>query len=238
MHSHADKRLLIDADSISVRLGNELIIDQVSVCIHSGEFIGLIGPNGAGKSTLLKTLLGLIRPIAGTIIREKAVYDYVPQRGKLYDGITPLSVLEVVKLGSKGDDQAARQALKTVQMESFVTKRFNELSGGQQQRAIIAKALAASADVLILDEPTTGIDEQSQKEFYAVLRALQAKGITIIMVSHEVEAVLTLVTRVICLNRSILYDGLPEHFEADQYLPSVYTDQHRQLHHQHGENHV
>ena len=238
MRLHADKRLLIDADTISVRLGNELVIDQVSVCIHSGEFIGLIGPNGAGKSTLLRTLLGLIRPISGTITREKAVYDYVPQRGKLYDGITPLSVLEVVKLGSKGDERTAHQALKAVQMEPLAATRFNELSGGQQQRVVIAKALAASANVLILDEPTTGIDEQSQREFYAVLRALQAKGITIIMVSHEVEAVLTLVTRVICLNRSVLYDGLPEHFEADQYLPTVYTDQHRQLHHQHGESHV
>lgn len=235
---HADKRLLIDADSISVRLGSELVIDRVSICIHSGEFIGLIGPNGAGKSTLLKALLGLIRPTNGTITRQKAIYDYVPQRGNLYGGITPLSVLEVVKLGSRGDERTARQALETVQMELFAAKRFNELSGGQQQRIVIAKALAASADVLILDEPTTGIDEQSQREFYTVLRALQAKGITIIMVSHEVDTVLTLVTRVICLNRSVLYDGLPEHFEADQYLPSVYTDQHRQLHHRHGESHV
>jgi zinc transport system ATP-binding protein len=238
VHLHANKRLLIDADNVSVRLGNELAIDQVSVCIHSGEFIGLIGPNGAGKSTLLKALLGLVPPTSGEISRQPAVYDYVPQRGNLYSGITPLSVLEVVKLGSKGAEAAARQALQVVQIEDLAGKRFNELSGGQQQRVAIAKALAAQADVLILDEPTTGIDDRSQLEFYDILRTLQEKGITIVMVSHEVEAVLKLVTRVICLNRTVLYDGLPEHFEADKYLPLVYTDQHRKLHHHHGDLHV
>jgi zinc transport system ATP-binding protein len=235
---HANKRLLIDADAVSVRLGNELAIDRVSICIHSGEFIGLIGPNGAGKSTLLKALLGLIAPTSGSVQRNAAIFDYVPQRGNLYSGITPLSVLEVVKLGSKGSEPVALEALATVQMSDMHRQRFNELSGGQQQRVIIAKALAANADVLILDEPTTGIDEQSQLEFYDILRALQDRGITIVMVSHEVEAVLKLVTRVICLNHTVLYDGLPEHFEADKYLPLVYNDQHRKLHHHHGEAHV
>src|SRR5438270_8842701 len=85
---HANKQMLLDADNIAVRLGDgELAIDQVSLCIHAGEFIGLIGPNGAGKTTLLRTLLGLIQPTAGTIHREKAAYDYIPQRGNLYNGI-------------------------------------------------------------------------------------------------------------------------------------------------------
>jgi zinc transport system ATP-binding protein len=234
-HLHADKRLLIDADNVSVRLSGDLAIDQVSVCIHSGEFIGLIGPNGAGKTTLLRTLLGLITPTTGVIHRERAAYDYIPQRGNVYSGLTPLSVLEVVLLGSRGDRTKAHQALKAVHIDGLAQRRFNELSGGQQQRVAIAKALAASAEVLILDEPTTGIDERSQVEFYDILRTLQAQGITIIMVSHEVDAVLRLVTRVICLNRTILYDGSPEHFEADKYLPAVYKHQHRQLHHHHGE---
>ncbi len=170
--------------------------------------------------------------------RQKAAYDYVPQRGNLYSGITPLSVLEVVKLGSRSDADKAYQALQTVQLQELANKSFSELSGGQQQRAVIAKALAADAQVLILDEPTTGIDEHSQQQFYNILGQLQAKGITIIMVSHEVESVLKLVTRVICLNRTILYDGPPEHFETDKYLPSVYQKQHLQLHHHHGAPHA
>ncbi len=235
---HANKKLLIDADNITVRLGGELAVDQVSVCIHAGEFIGLIGPNGAGKTTLLRTLLGLITPTTGTIDRQKAAYDYVPQRGNLYNGITPLSVLEVVKLGSRGNETKAREALRAVRIADLAHKSFSALSGGQQQRVAIAKALAANADVLILDEPTSGIDEHSQQEFYDILRTLQNRGITIIMVSHEVDTVLRLVTRVICLNRSVLYDGLPEHFEADKYLPAVYKNQHLQLHHHHGGPHA
>lgn len=238
MPSHANKTLLIDADGLSVRLGNELAVDRVSVCIHAGEFIGLIGPNGAGKTTLLRALLGLAAPTGGRIQRKKATYDYIPQRGNMYSGITPLSVLEVVGLGSRGDAPAAWQALRQVHVEALARKRFNELSGGQQQRVAIAKALAARTDVLILDEPTTGIDEPSQAEFYEILRSLQQRGITIIMVSHEVEAVLKLVTRVICLNRTILYDGPPEHFETDKYLPQLYTAQHRRLHHHHGVPHA
>jgi zinc transport system ATP-binding protein len=236
--SHANKKLLIDADNISVELQGQLAVDQVSLCIHSGEFIGLIGPNGAGKTTLLKALLGLLRPTTGTIVRQPVHYDYIPQRGNVYNGITPLSVTEVVGLGGKGNAAVIQQALHDTHTENLARKRFSELSGGQQQRVAIAKALAVHADVLILDEPTTGIDEQSQLEFYAVLHNLQKQGITIIMVSHEVDAVLKLVTRVICLNRTILYDGLPEHFEADKYLPSVYKNQHRQLHHHHGVPHA
>lgn len=229
---HANKQLLIDADNVSVKLGNELVIDQISLCIHAGEFIGIIGQNGAGKTTLLRTLLGLRAPSQGTIFRERVAYDYIPQRGNVYNGLTPLSVMEVVRLGGRSDSDA-HQALQQLQIEDLARKGFNELSGGQQQRAAIAKALAAHAQVLILDEPTTGIDERSQKEFYEILRRLQSQGITIIMVSHEVESVLTLVTRVVCLNRTILYDGSPEHFEADKYMPSTYQHQHRQLHHHH-----
>lgn len=232
--SHAGKHLLIDADNVSVILGREVVLDQVSLCIHSGEFIGLIGPNGAGKTTLLRMLLGLDVPTQGTVRREKAAYDYIPQRGNQYSGITPLSVREIVGLGSRGNQQKALQAMQLLGIDDLALRSFNELSGGQQQRVAIAKALAADAEVLILDEPTTGIDERSQREFYDILRSLLAKGITIIMVSHEVDSVLKLVSRVICLNRTILYDGDPVHFEADKYLPAVYTKQHRQLHHHHG----
>lgn len=212
----------------------ETVLDGVSFCVHRGEFIGLIGPNGAGKTTLLKVVLGLIQPASGHAHRlQDARIGYVPQRGNLYHGIVPVSVLEVVRLGSRGSQHDALEALELVAMERFAQKRFDELSGGQQQRVIIAKALAAHADVLILDEPTTGIDDASQREFYALLQNLQQRGVTLIMVSHEVESVLTLVTRVICINKSIVYDGLPEHFEADAYAPQVYKAQHRRLHHHH-----
>lgn len=214
------------------------MVDQVSFCIHAGEFLGLIGPNGAGKTTLLRVVLGLIQPTKGRVQASPVVIGYVPQRGALYNGTVPISVLEVARLSAKGSKIRALEALNEVHMADFAHARFNELSGGQQQRVSIAKALAAQADVLILDEPATGIDEQSQAAFYDLLRGLHQKGITIVMVSHEVDAVLKLVTRVICLNHSILYDGAPAHFEADKYLPKAYKLRHLQLHHQHGEPHA
>jgi zinc transport system ATP-binding protein len=234
---HVNKELLVDVDNISVRLGAEMVIDHVSFCIHRGEFIGLIGPNGAGKTTLLRVVLGLLKPTTGKAQKKHAVVGYIPQRGSLYNATVPISVLEVVRLGA-GSKEAARRALEETGMSAFAGKRFTELSGGQQQRVAIAKALAGNAELLILDEPTTGIDEHSQAEFYALLHNLQAKGITIIMVSHEVEMVVKLVTRIICLNRGILYDGPPEHFEADKYLPSAYKAQHLLLHHHHGGEHA
>ena len=232
--SHASN-ILVDVDDATIIIGNETIIDDVSFCIHKGEFIGLIGPNGAGKTTLLKAVLGLREPSSGSIKRShNSVVGYIPQRGVLYSGNVPISVLEVVKLGTtNGTKAGALEALRLVGMQDAAHKAFTELSGGQQQRVSIAKAVAGNASLLILDEPTTGIDEQAQSAFYALLRELQMKGITIVMVSHEVETVLSLVTRVICLNRSIVYDGPPEHFEADKYLPASHNQQHIRLHHHH-----
>lgn len=220
-------------DDLDVVLGNEKVLDKLSFCIHNGEFIGLIGPNGAGKTTLLKIILGLMRPSSGKVSTSNSIIGYIPQHGFAQDNQVPMSVLEVVKLGSKGNAPLALEMLEEVGMSPFAHKRIRELSGGQQQRVLIAKALASNPAVLILDEPTTGIDEQSQNQFYQILGKLQDKGITVVMVSHDVDTVLKLVSRVICLNRTILYDGAPEHFEADRYLPKLYGQQHRVLHHQH-----
>lgn len=197
--------------------------------MHRGEFIGLIGPNGAGKTTLLKAVLGLAKPSRGHVHLHASKVAYVPQTGRLYDGIVPISVLEVAQMGASRPQ--AVEALAQVGMEKFARKRFNELSGGQQQRVIIAKALAERADLLILDEPATGVDEQTQKEFYKLLQSLQGEGITVVMVSHEVETVLKLVTRVVFLNQTVLYDGPPAKFDPQKYLSQEYQAQHQKLHH-------
>lgn len=229
----------ISIDNLSVRYGTETVLDTVSCRVSKGEFIGLIGPNGAGKTTLLRVILGLIVPSSGAVIhRYNTVLGYVPQRGNLYNGTVPISVLEVVMLGADGSKSKAMEALRSVRMEAYASKRFTELSGGQQQRVSIAKALASKADVLILDEPTTGVDEHSQTDFYNLLRDLHERDTTIIVVSHEVDTVLKLVTRVICLNRTILYDGSVEQFEMAKYMPSAYAKYHVQLHHHHGESHA
>jgi len=233
--SHADKQLLLDADDLSVSFGAEQVLQHVSMCVHRGEFIGLIGPNGAGKTTLLKALLGLLRPQHGTVKKQKGmVVGYIPQRGSQAVTAVPINVMEVVLLGAHGNRTSANDALQAVRMADMARKRFADLSGGQQQRVMIAQALASQPDILFLDEPTTGIDEHSQAAFYTILHELQERGIAIVMVSHDVDTVLTLVTRVICLNGSIVYDGAPEHFESDKHLPDMYKKQHMLLHHHHG----
>lgn len=178
-------------------------------------------------------MLGLIKPAAGQVIKTGSRIGYIPQRSAMHDSQIPVSVLEVVMLGAHSKAEAMA-SLSRVGMADVTHKPFTQLSGGQQQRVSIAKALASNPGILVLDEPTTGIDEQSQAEFYRILRDLQQQGLAIIMVSHDVDAVLRLVTRVICLNRTVLYDGPAEHFEADKYLPQFYKARHRLLHHHHG----
>lgn len=230
--------MLLDADNISVEHNGQYALQDISLCIHQGEFIGLIGPNGAGKTTLLKILLGLIKPSRGSVSHPQHTLGYVPQRGNSYNNTIPISVIEVVKLGSRGSQPIAEEALATVDMLPHAKRSFTELSGGQQQRVMIAKALAAKPSILFLDEPTTGIDEQGQSAFYDVLRLLQGQGLTTVIVSHDIDAVLNLVTRVICLDKTILYDGSPQNFEAEKFLPQTYKARHRILHHHHGDTHA
>lgn len=234
---HASSELL-DIDNVTVAFGAERVLQDVSLCVHDGECIGLIGPNGAGKTTLLRVMLRLLQPTTGQVHRPTVKAGYIPQRNAQYSAIVPISVMEVVQLGAQGSTVQALGALAAAQMQDAAHKRFTELSGGQQQRVAIAKALAAEAKLLILDEPTTGIDERSQAAFYTLLKDLRAQGMTIVMVSHDIDTVLSLVTRVICLNRTVLYDGPPEHFETDKYMPSYYKTRHRQLHHHHEAEHV
>ncbi len=222
-----------------MQLGDERALDGVSLCVHAGEFIAIIGPNGAGKTTLLRAILGLIKPTSGKITKQHGAVSYIPQHGNLYSGSVPMSVLEVVKLGSAGSLELAKEALQTVGMQAAIRKRFNDLSGGQRQRVAIAKALASNPDILILDEPTTGIDEKTQTEFYQTLHMLQKKGITIITVAHEIETVLKEASRIVSLNRTVVYDGPPSQFDPKKHLPSFYKAQHELLHHHgHGGHHA
>lgn len=226
---------LMDIDNVSVSFGNETILDDISLCIHKGEFIGLIGPNGAGKTTLLRVLLGLQKPTKGSVSRPSHAIGYVPQRGAQHDTQVPMCVHEIVRLGARRDGMGTvKKALDDVRLTPLMHKEFSSLSGGQQQRVLIAKALAGDPEILILDEPMTGIDEQSQVEFDQILAMLHKRDITIVMVSHDIEAIVSQVKRVICLNRSLLYDGPAEHFEADKYMPQFYAAQHTLLHHKHG----
>ncbi len=214
----------------------EPIIQEATVNIKEGEFIGIIGPNGGGKTTLLKLIMGFLIPWSGNI----SVYGqpatkypngiaYVPQSFR-FDKEFPISVLELVLGGclsqlswwggfSKQDREIGLSALEQVGLADYAKKPFSALSGGQAQRAFIARALAAKPRILILDEPTASVDEKAEAEIYEILQRIR-KNTTVLMVTHDIRRVIHDVERVLCVqNRveSVIPSRLCEHFALGLY---------------------
>jgi zinc transport system ATP-binding protein len=199
--------------------------------VHRGEYLGIIGPNGGGKTTLLKLMLGLLKPQSGTVelfgqsvdkFNDWPRIGYVAQRATSADTKLPITVEEVVTLGRvaraglfrrlKAADRAAiNQAMEKVGIADLRKRLITELSGGQQQRVYIAKALAADPEILILDEPTVGIDVKSQDEFYQLLKTLnQTERLTLVMVSHDIDVIVSEVSKIACINETLVYHGSPQ----------------------------
>ena len=195
----SQKAVLIDVDNVSVQRGSETALSDVSFCIHYGERVGIIGPNGAGKSTLLEVLVGNIKPGKGTVTYGSGKVAYVPQGGDGYNGIIPMSVWEVVMLGSGGDKKRATRALKEVNIESVADRKINNLSGGQRQRVIIAKALASQPKLLILDEPTRNFSPLSGPVIRKMLKEFPG---AVISISHDRKYIDEVCDKVYCLTET------------------------------------
>lgn len=207
------------------------VLEEVFLEVEEGDFLGLIGPNGGGKTTLLKAILGLIKPSRGRVLvfgmkpeAARTRVGYLPQKS-LFDQKFPVSSVEVVMMGRYGrkglfgrycaeDKDAALAALAAVGMEEQADREIGALSGGQQQRIFVARALVSEPDLLLLDEPATGIDSSRQREFYELLRDLN-EDMTIIMVSHDISAVSTYVKKIACVNRKLYYHGSKELFAEE-----------------------
>jgi ABC-type Mn2+/Zn2+ transport system ATPase subunit len=216
-------------------------LEGASFSVASGSFTALIGPNGAGKSTLLRILLGLLRPARGSVEifggppgdRARPI-GYVPQRVKLPAGF-PLTVSEVALMGRYGriglirrpgaDDRArAAEALARVGMGERGGRRFSDLSGGQQQRVLIARALAGDPNLLLLDEPTAGLDPAARARFYALVCDLQhSQGLTVLCASHDLEVVSEHVDRLVLLDRAVLAAGPPREVLDSAALGRAYA---------------
>jgi zinc transport system ATP-binding protein len=215
---------IMGLESLSFSYGNQPIIDKATFSIEKGDFVGMIGPNGAGKTTLIKLVLGLLKPTHGIIklfgkeidgFREWHRIGYVPQKATNFDQNFPATVFEVASMGrfakagmckqlSKDDYAAVEKALGVVGMLKLRDRRIGELSGGQEQRVFIARALAAEPELLILDEPTVGVDAEAQHEFYSLLKKLNKKfGLTLILVSHDIGMVSKTVNKLVCVNIAV-----------------------------------
>lgn len=237
---------LVKLDHVRFGYTADPIVDDVSFGVHEGDFIGLIGQNGSGKTTLLKLMIGLLAPQSGTIVHAAPhMIGYVPQKSSQAEKVFPLTCEElvlqgrVVKAGlfrmfSSRDKKIARQALQSVGLLEKKDILLRELSGGQQQRVFIARALAAEPKLLILDEPTVGIDEASQEEFYVLLAALRKeKNLAIIIVSHDLEVVMREVKTVLCMNKKLVYHGDAEDFLEGNYIEQIYGKGKKFIHHEH-----
>ncbi len=198
------------------------VLENVNLEIVKGELASIVGPNGGGKTTLLKLILGLLKPVSGSLEifgrspeKSRQKIGYMPQHAQL-DPQFPISVLDVVLMGqidlcSKGlfggfpqpATTLAKEALAEVGLGGYAKKSFSELSGGQRQRVLIARALCIEPELLLLDEPTSNIDPRSEENLYATLTKLNRK-MTILLVSHDLGFVSQIVKSVICVNRQVI----------------------------------
>ena len=236
---------IVEINTLTVKYPDVKALDDVSFVVNEGDFLGIIGPNGAGKSTLFDSMLGLNTKYEGTIkffgedIRNSKNYlkgiGYVPQK-PIFEKNFPVTVNDVVRMGlrNESDKEKIDEILQQLWIHELSNRRIGELSGGQQQRVFIAKALVNNPKVLILDEPVTGIDQQSIELFYSILRELNSKQkITIIWSSHDLDAVNKLANHVACLNRTLFFHGESEKFFSDDKLVKQYSEASMQEHMHH-----
>ncbi|MDH3361365.1 MAG: metal ABC transporter ATP-binding protein [Nitrosopumilus sp.] len=237
--------LIIEIKDLTVQYPDIKALDNVSLRVNQGDFLGIIGPNGAGKSTLFDSMLGLNTNYMGTIkffgedIRKSKNYlkeiGYVPQK-PIFEKNFPVTVSDVVRMGLRNESNENKidEILQQLWIHELRNRRIGELSGGQLQRVFIAKALVNSPKILILDEPVTGIDQQSIELFYSILRELNSKQkITIIWSSHDLDAVNQLANHVACLNRVLFFHGESEKFFSNDELIKQYSEASMQEHMHH-----
>jgi zinc transport system ATP-binding protein len=201
---------LIAADHICVRFGATEVLHDVSLSMAAGEIVTILGPNGSGKSTLLRALLGIVPVAAGRILRQAGLrIGYVPQR-LMVDRTMPITVRRFLSLPVRVSDAAAGEALKRVGMEPHAGEQMTTLSGGQLQRVLLARALLGDPQLLMLDEPTQGLDQQGEAAFYRLIEEVRRDtGAAVLMISHDLHVVMAASDRVICLNGHVCCEGTP-----------------------------
>lgn len=186
---------MIKTDNLTFRYNPEgpALLEDISLHIDKGDYVSIVGENGCGKSTLVRLFLGLLKPNSGTVTCNAARIGYVPQKRDFPDGQFPLTVYEMLdsyrRLIHVGDRHKIRESLERIGMLEFQNALVGTLSGGQAQKVYIARALIGKPDLLILDEPSTGVDAKGQKELYSFIRTLnREKELTIVSVEHNLDA--------------------------------------------------
>ncbi|HLQ95119.1 MAG TPA: metal ABC transporter ATP-binding protein [Pseudogracilibacillus sp.] len=248
---------IIRLENVDFSYGNKKVLENVNLNIEQGMFMGLVGPNGGGKSTLIQLVLGLLTPDKGKIhllnqpiehFKQWNRIGFVSQKANTFNKGFPATVFEVVAMGltaklgylhfmKKKDKQRVYEAISLVGMEDEAHRNIGNLSGGQQQRIFIARALVSEPELLILDEPTVGIDYQNVDRFYELLHRLnQEENITLLLVSHDTGVLTKYATNVVCLNKTLHFHGNSEEYTAlsTDYLSEIYGHPVQVVVHDHG----
>ena len=201
---------LVEIAGLSVRLDGREVLRAVDFRIDPGEIVTLVGPNGSGKTTLMRSVIGAIRPAAGRIRRRAGLrIGYVPQKLHV-DPTLPLTVARFLSLPVRVNRFATRAALEQAGAETLAGRQMSELSGGQFQRVLLARALLARPELLILDEATQGLDQPGSAAFYRQIETIRDEtGCAVLMVSHELHVVMAASDRVVCLNGHVCCHGAP-----------------------------
>ena len=237
-HEHAEGAPILHAEKLNIRYESGAALEDVSFSLQEGERVAIVGPNGAGKSTLLKIIAGVQKESSGEIqIFGHApgghiCIAYVPQRSQV-DWTFPVTVADVAMMGRVGhlglfrnpkshDWDVVHHALEVVKMGHLAKRQIDELSGGQQQRMFIARALAQEAELMLMDEPMTGLDVTSQDDIFGILDELRERNVTLLISLHDLKMASERFDRVILLNKQLLAIGLAEEALRPENLIAAY----------------
>jgi ABC-type Mn2+/Zn2+ transport system ATPase subunit len=208
------------------------VLQDIDLALLEGDFVGVVGPSGSGKTTLLKVIAGSVRPVAGKVVRDPGVaVGYVPQVESVnwYFPITVREAVLMARIGgrrvpwpSKEDVSAAEETLDRLGLGGLGGRHIRELSGGQQQRVFIARALLRRPKLLLLDEPTSGVDVRTRHDVVHLLHELHHDGLAIVATTHDLNGIAAHLPRLVCLNREVIAVGAPEEVITPEVLERTY----------------
>jgi zinc transport system ATP-binding protein len=242
---------IFDLKNLNFDVNGQTILSNISLEIFSGQYIAVIGPNGGGKTTLIRMLLGLEKPTSGEIrifgkklknFKEWHKIGYVPQRASHVDSSFPATVLDIVKMGrtaqrklfstfNQEDKDLVHDAMLKMDILDLADKMIGTLSGGQRQRVMIARALSSKPEILILDEPNTGVDIVSQKKFYALLKKLNKEdNITIVFITHDIGVIADDIARLFTINQKAIICNNPKQILSCEEMSELYGIEAHLLH--------